>query len=134
MVYIDTELVLLCKSNTHLDWPGALYLEAMIDLLVKDMQPRLILSIGTAGGAKPQDHIGTVRAVSAGTLYKAGQPSSNWPEYKNIWTGNNTLLDHAKFKQLLFAVPTKTSDLAWIFHKLALYRCPEWGQCPGGWA
>ena len=24
--------------------------------------------------------------------------------------------------------------LAWIFHKLALYRCPEWGQCPGGWA
>ena len=23
--------------------------------------------------------------------------------------------------------------LAWIFHKLALYRCPEWGQCPGGW-
>src|SRR5262252_740841 len=111
MVYIDTEPVLLCKSNTHLDWPGALYLEAMIDLLVKDVQPRLILSIGTAGGAKPQDHIGTVRAVSAGKLYKTGQPSSNWPEYKNIWTGNNTLLDHAKFKQLLFAVPTKTSDL-----------------------
>jgi hypothetical protein len=22
--------------------------------------------------------------------------------------------------------------LAWIFHKLALYRYPEWGQCPGG--
>ena len=111
MVHIGTEPVLLCKSNTHLDWPGAPYLEAMIDLLVKDVQPKLILSIGTAGGAKPQDHIGTVRAVSAGTLYKTGQPSSNWPEYKNAWTGNNTLLDHAKFKQLLFAVPTKTSDL-----------------------
>jgi CRISPR-associated protein Csb1 len=23
-------------------------------------------------------------------------------------------------------------ELAWIFHKLALYRCPEWGQNPGG--
>jgi hypothetical protein len=22
--------------------------------------------------------------------------------------------------------------LAWIFHKLALYRCPEWGQYPAG--
>ena len=55
MVHIGAEPVLLCKSNTHLDWPGAPYLEAMIDLLVKDVQPRLILSIGTAGGAKPQD-------------------------------------------------------------------------------
>jgi len=26
----------------------------------------------------------------------------------------------------------KVGVLAWIFHKLALYRYPEWGQCPGG--
>jgi nucleoside phosphorylase len=111
LVQVGGNPVLLFKSNTHLDWPGATYLEAMIRMLATDVKPNVILSIGTAGGAKTQDHIGTVRAVSAGTLYKSGQPQASWPEYKNGWTAGNATLGNSKFKQLLFPVPTKASDL-----------------------
>jgi nucleoside phosphorylase len=110
-VEINGEVVLLFKSNTHLDWPGATFLTALIKLIIADVKPGLILSIGTAGGTKPLDHIGTVRAVSAGTLFETGKPQSNWPEYKNGWTANGATLGNANFKQLLFPVPTKESDL-----------------------
>jgi nucleoside phosphorylase len=112
LVELTGKSVLLFKSNTHLDWPGAQYLIDLIKLLVREVKPSVILSIGTAGGAKPQDHLGTVRAVSAGTLYKSGQPQSNWPEYKNAWNANTATLSSPSFKKLLFPVPTKASDLA----------------------
>jgi nucleoside phosphorylase len=110
-VEINGTTVLLFKSNTHLDWPGATFLIALIKLLAAEVQPSLILSIGTAGGTKPQDHVGTVRAVSAGTLFESKKPQSSWPEYKNGWNANSAMIANAKFKQLLFPVPTKQSDL-----------------------
>ena len=103
--------VLLFKSNTHLDFPGAHYLELLIDLLIREVAPSVILSTGTAGGAKPGDHIGTVRAVSAGTLYETGQPQADWPLYENAWRGSSTTLANANFSRLLFAIPTRNSDL-----------------------
>jgi nucleoside phosphorylase len=111
LVQVSGQPVLLFKSNTHLDWPGATYLVALIKLLAAEVQPTVILSIGTAGGAHTQDHIGTVRAVSAGTLYEAGQSQPNWPEYKNGWTAGNAIMGTAQFKQLLFPVPTRAGDL-----------------------
>ncbi|MGA9851111.1 MAG: hypothetical protein WBQ45_26180 [Roseiarcus sp.] len=111
LVEVSGKPVLLFKSNTHLDWPGAAYLEALIQQLVADAQPGLILSIGTAGGAKPQDHIGTVRAVGAGTLYEAAQPPAGWPEYKSPWKASDQVLRNPQFKQLLFPTPTRTTDL-----------------------
>jgi hypothetical protein len=56
-------------------------------------------------------HIGTVRAVSAGTLYESGRPPSAWPEYKNAWKANDVILGNANFKQLLFPVPVTGGDL-----------------------
>lgn len=111
LVQVGATPVLLFKSNTHLDFPGAKYLQALIELLVQQVAPTLILSIGTAGGTKPADHIGTVRAVSAGTLYEAGQPQSAWPLYANAWQGSNTILSAANFNQLLLSVPTRSADL-----------------------
>jgi nucleoside phosphorylase len=111
LVQVSGKAVLLFKSNTHLDWPGATYLEALVKQMIADVQPGVILSIGTAGGAKPGDHVGTVRAVSAGTLYESGQPASKWPEYRSGWKANDAVLGNSQFKQLLFPVPTKTSDL-----------------------
>ena len=111
LVQVGGNSVLLFKSNTHLDWPGATHLEALIKLLAGDVKPNLILSIGTAGGAKTQDHIGTVRAVSAGTLYRSGEPPTSWPAYKNGWKASEATLGNANFKQLLFPVPTKASAL-----------------------
>ena len=111
LVTLGTTRVLLFKSNTHLDYPGASYLQTLVQLLVDQVRPQIIMSIGTAGGAQPTDHIGTVRAVSAGTLYESGQPQTSWPVYANNYTGSNTLLGNAQFNQLLFAVPTRSSDL-----------------------
>jgi nucleoside phosphorylase len=111
LVEINGSPVLLFKSNTHLDWPGSATLEAMIDLLITQVQPKVILSIGTAGGTKTQDHIGTVRAVSAATLYETSVPPASWPEYKSNWRANDTTLGSAGFGQLLFPVPSKASDL-----------------------
>ena len=111
LVEIGQEAVLLFKSNTHLDWPGPTYLRALIKLLAAEAKPGAILSIGTAGGAKPQDHIGTVRAVSAGTLFERGQPQVDWPEYSNGWKAREATLANADFKRLLLPVPTKMSDL-----------------------
>ncbi len=110
-VEIDGKPVLLFKSNTHLDWPGAASLIAMIKLLIAEASPSLVLSIGTAGGAKPQDHIGVVRAVSAGTLFESGKPEASWPEYKNGWTANSATIGNPNFKRLLFPVPLTTADL-----------------------
>lgn len=111
LVQVSGNAVLLFKSNTHLDWPGETYLETLIKLLAIDVKPKVILSIGTAGGAKTHDHIGTVRAVSAGTLYKSGQPPASWLDYKNGWKASDAILANPNFKQLLFSVPTKASDL-----------------------
>lgn len=111
LVEVSGENVLLFKSNTHLDWPGAAYLVNLIKLMIAQVQPSVILSIGTAGGARPGDHIGTVRAVSAGTLFEPGEPEADWPEYGCGWKANDSILANANFKQLLFPVPSKTSDL-----------------------
>ena len=112
LVQIAAKPVLLFKSNTHLDFPGQTYLEALIALLIREVGPSLILSIGTAGGARTTDHVGTVRAVSAGTLYQAGQPQADWPVYGNAWRADDTLLTSPDLAKLLFAIPTTPADLA----------------------
>jgi nucleoside phosphorylase len=111
LVQVSGKPVLLFKSNTHLDWPGVAELQALIKRLIADVKPQVILSVGTAGGANPTDHIGTVRAVSAGTLYETKQPASKWPVYKCSWKCNTAVLSEAKFKKLLFPVPSKVGDL-----------------------
>jgi hypothetical protein len=111
LVTLGATPVLLFKSNTHLDYPGASFLETLIQLLLDQVKPTLIMSIGTAGGAQTADHIGTVRAVSAGTLYESDEPQASWPAFANGWTGSNAVLDNPQFKRLLFAVPTRANDL-----------------------
>ncbi len=111
LVEIASKPVLLFKSNTHLDFPGQSTLEALIALLIREVAPSLILSIGTAGGTVPTDHVGTVRAVSAGTLYQAGRPQADWPVYGNAWRANDALLTNPAFASLLFPIPTTSANL-----------------------
>ena len=114
LVQIGTTPVLLFKSNTHLDYPGQQYLSQLTSRLIADVKPLLILSTGTAGGARPSDPIGTVNVVRAGTLYEAKQPQANWPDYISSWRATWTVPTHSGFKQLLFPVPTAAADLASI--------------------
>jgi nucleoside phosphorylase len=111
LVKIAGKAVLLFKSNTHLDFPGEQYLAQMTSLLISNSKPQLVLSIGTAGGARPGDHIGTVNVVNAGTLYVSGQAQSEWPEYSNGWTPDWSIVQQADFQKLLFPVPTTENDL-----------------------
>jgi hypothetical protein len=111
LVEIGGKRVMLWKSNTHLDFPGETELVAMMQMLIKEVKPGLVLSIGTAGGAQVGDHVGTVRAVSSGTLYEVGKAAGSWPVYKNAWTAPDSVLHKAGFGSLLFPVPTTESDL-----------------------
>ena len=111
LVQIAGKPVLLFKSNTHLDWPGKNYLEEMVKLIIEKVQPSLVLSIGTAGGGMTRDHVGTVRAVSAGTMYESGAQPSQWPDYSNAWKAGETTLRKPGFAKLLFPIPTTASDL-----------------------
>jgi nucleoside phosphorylase len=111
LVQVGNSKVLLFKSETHLDYPGKQYLSQLIGRIVSNAKPKLILSTGTAGGARPTDHIGTVNVVHAATLYESKQPQSTWPEYTNAWHAGWGLMSHAGFKKLLFPVPTTLSDL-----------------------
>jgi hypothetical protein len=111
LVEVGGKRVLLWKSNTHLDFPGQSQLIAMMQMLLQEVKPGLVLSIGTAGGAMVGDHVGTVRAVSAGTLYEAGKAQGSWPVYSNGWSAAETVLHKAGFGSLLLPVPTTESDL-----------------------
>ncbi len=111
LVQIAGKPVLLFKSNTHLDWPGSSYLQDLIKIIIQHVQPSLILSIGTAGGANTQDHVGTVRAVSAGTLYESGVQPAQWPDYSNSWKAGQTTTGKPGFAKLLFPIPTTASSL-----------------------
>jgi hypothetical protein len=115
LVQVGTTKVLLFKSNTHYAASqGEQNLEALTNRFIQSVKPKLILSIGTAGGARPTDPIGTVNVVHTDVLYESNQPQNLWPSYSNAWKPNWTLLSSSGFGQLLFAVPTKTGDLASI--------------------
>jgi nucleoside phosphorylase len=114
LIQIGTTPVLLFKSNTHLDFPGQQYLTQMMSQLIAAVKPQLVLSTGTAGGARLTDPIGTINVVRAGTMYESDQPPASWPEYLSSWQANWTVPTQTGFKQLLFPVPTVAADLTSI--------------------
>ena len=111
LVEVRGQKVLLFKSNTHLTWPGGQYVEDLIYRLVEDVRPKFLMSIGTAGGARTQDKVGTVNVVRAGTLYVEGQPQGAWPNYASEWRADWSIIGSGNFPKLLFPIPTTESDL-----------------------
>jgi len=112
LVGIGTARLLLFKSNTHYAASqGEQDLEELANLFLQNVKPSLILSLGTAGGARTTDPIGTVNVVHADALYESNQPQSAWPTYTNPWNPVWTLLGGKAFGSLLFPVPTTAADL-----------------------
>jgi nucleoside phosphorylase len=104
--------VLLYKSNAHYAASsGESDLAALVNRLVQSVAPQLILSIGTAGGARLSDPVGTVNVVRSDALYESNQPQTVWPKFVSTWVAEDTVLKSRPFKNLLFPVPTTTSDL-----------------------
>jgi nucleoside phosphorylase len=112
LVGIGTAKLLLFKSNTHYAASqGEQDLEELANLFLQNVKPSLILSIGTAGGSRTTDPIGTVNVVHADALYESNQPQSGWPTYTNAWNPDWTLLGGKGFGNQLFRVPTTAADL-----------------------
>jgi len=112
LVKTDEHTVLLFKSNAHYAASqGEQNLEGLTNLLIEQVNPSLILSIGTAGGARPTDCVGTVNVVHSDVLYESNQPQTNWPSYSSNWTPTWALLSNSSFKSLLFPIPTTATDL-----------------------
>ena len=111
LVEIEGKKVYLIKSNTHLDFPGAPELEQMTKMIIDYVQPEVILSTGTAGGAMVNDHIGTVNITNSGALYSKKEPRDQWPVYSNDWKANMGTVNQDGFKDLLFPIPTTENDL-----------------------
>lgn len=111
LVEIAGRRVLLFKSNTHLDWPGRSQLEALTTLIITQVKPSLILSVGTAGGTTTTDHVGTVCVVDAAAMYKPKHPPASWQLDRSGWSAATDLLDKPGFSALLQPIPTTEADL-----------------------
>jgi nucleoside phosphorylase len=108
---INSKTVLLFKSNTHLDWPGEPFLADLIGRICTYVKPSLILSIGTAGGCRLTDHLGTVNVVNAGTMYEQGKPESQWPKYADKYSPPWKIIGEQGFSSLLFSIPATSTNL-----------------------
>jgi nucleoside phosphorylase len=112
LVQVGGAKVLLFKSNAHYDASnGEQNLEALTNRFIQDSKPSVILSIGTAGGARTTDPIGTVNVVHTDALYESNQPQNQWPSYTNAWTPSWKLIGNRSFNKLLLPVPTTAADL-----------------------
>jgi nucleoside phosphorylase len=111
LVSVNGTRVLLFKSNTHLDWPGQTYLADLIQLLITDVKPSLIMSTGTAGGSRLTDHLGTVNVVNAATMYSSSGSPSSWPTYTSTFSPVWSIVQNSKFSSLLFPIPATSSNL-----------------------
>jgi len=112
LVRVGAAQVLLFKSNVHYAASeGEQDLEELINRFIQSVKPELILSIGTAGGARMTDPVGTVNVVHSDALYESNQPQTSWPSFTNAWAADWTLLGAKAFSRLLFPIPTTASDL-----------------------
>ena len=78
----------------------------MIDRFIDNVKPTLIMFISTAGGCRPQDHLGTGNVVNAGTYYEPRRPRFKWPNYVNNFLPNWKIVDGPGFKNMLFEIPS----------------------------
>jgi len=112
LVQVASAKVLLFKSNAHYAASqGEQNLTALTNLFIKLVKPSLILSVGTAGGARTSDPIGTVNVVHSDALYENNQPQSSWHVYTDTWAPDWSVISGKSFTDLLFAVPTTASDI-----------------------
>jgi nucleoside phosphorylase len=105
--------ILLFKSSAHLHTTGEYSVIDMVGLLLDKVQPELILTIGTAGGARTTDKEGTVNVVNKATRLYVGKDGGE--EYSPVcssnWQPTWDIINDINFKELLTAIPVQDDDL-----------------------
>jgi nucleoside phosphorylase len=70
LVTVNQRRVLLIKSGMHLAQDGTdLPLTSFVDRICAEAKPRLVLSIGTAGGVRPEDALGCALITNQAYFY-----------------------------------------------------------------
>lgn len=82
---------LLLKSDMHISTDGpTLPLRNMVQQLINDFNPKLILTIGTAGGTNTSDNLGSANITNAGKCDLSGEFSGlnlwfNFTTFESQW-------------------------------------------------
>ena len=120
MVTVNSKRVLLFKSDMHLSTDGTpIPALQMVDQIIADSTPSLILTIGTAGGTRNQDNLGSAN-ITNGAHFLLAAPFQSKPfnnqTFANNWTftaGGLSLV-----KTLLLETPVTTAVLQELLDKM----------------
>ncbi len=115
--------VLLFKSDMHVSTDGKdLPLRSMLQQIIDDFNPRFIFTIGTAGGSRIEDNLGTVNVTNCAHFDLTGEftgchyPFNN-KTYCNSWEPVKELFD--KISSSLMETPVTKHDLEMLRNKNA---------------
>ena len=120
MVTVNNKRVLLFKSDMHLSTDGTpIPALQMVDQIIADSTPSLILTIGTAGGTRNQDNLGSVNITNAAHFVLesgfANKPFNN-QTFTDNWTF--TAADLGLVNNLLLPTPVTTAVLQELLDKM----------------
>ncbi len=93
---------LLFKSDMHISTDGpTIPLRNMVQQLIKDFSPKLVLTIGTAGGTNTSDDLGSANITNGGHCALSGEFSGlnfwfNNTTFQSDWTPKTTYLSKAQ--------------------------------------
>ncbi|MCR9174143.1 MAG: hypothetical protein NXI10_16715 [bacterium] len=124
---------LLFKSDMHISTDGpTIPLRNMVQQLINDFSPNLILTIGTAGGTSPSDDLGSANITNGGHCQLSGEFSGlnfwfNNTTFQSNWTPKTTYLSKAQ-DELSKVVPV-TQD--WINELYATKKDELIDTCTG---
>jgi nucleoside phosphorylase len=116
---------LLFKSDMHISTDGPdLPLRNMIEQLAKDFSPKLMLTIGTSGGARVQDCLGSANITNAARFDLSGEfDAKNYPfnhkTFTSDWAPKTSILDKVIASNLLMETPVKDKELEALIAKNA---------------
>jgi nucleoside phosphorylase len=111
---------ILFKSDLHVSTDGVnIPLIQMMQNILADTKAKLVLTIGTAGGARPQDCLGSVSIADGGHFLLSGEYKAktfNNKTYDSKWKPKTTLL--AKIKNRLMTAPVHMDHLQELAKKI----------------
>ena len=113
MLNISGKKVMLFKSDMHVHTDGAqMPLIQMITQIIADVAPNFIITVGTAGGARVEDNLGTTNVTNAARFQLSGEfvnKTFNYTTFNNAWTIADPTLH--SIDSLLMETPITTAHV-----------------------
>ncbi len=113
--------ILLFKSDMHISTDGPkMPLLNMVEQIINDFRPKLILTIGTAGGARPVDALGSVNITNRAHFDLTSEfddidKNFNNETFASGWPPSSTVID--KLGPLMMTTPVADAELKYLVEK-----------------